>query len=231
MSELLNDISVLFEGMEVTDEQKEKFQTNLEAIISEKVSAYKSEIEAENEKVIAEKVEEETAELTDKIDDYLSYVVENWAEENRLAIEAGIKQEITESFIEGMRDVFLEHNIEVPEGKEDLVSAAEKRVEELEAELNESIEKNIAFRKQIDESKKASIVAEATADLTETQKERFATLVEDVNFSDEETFAKKVKTIRESFFKSEKSDEQKGEVMTEETKPTTSRMDFYRKAL
>jgi hypothetical protein len=215
MSELLNDISVLFEGMEVTNEQKEKFQTNLEAIISEKVSAYKSEIEAEQEKVIAEKVEEETAELTDKIDDYLSYVVESWAEENRLAIEAGIKMEIMESFIEGMRDVFVEHNVEVPEGKEDMVSAAEKRVAELEDELNESIEKNIAYKKTIEENKKSAIVAEAVSDLTETQKERFTSLIEDVNFSDEETFAKKVKTIRESFFKSEKADEQETEVMTE----------------
>jgi len=229
MSELLEEISVLFEGMEVSDEQKEKFQTNLEAVISEKVSAYKAEISAENEAVIAEAVEEKTKELTEKVDDYLSYVVEEWAEENRLAIEFGIKMELMESFMESMKNVFVEHYVEVPEGKEDVVSAAETKVAELTGDLNEAIEENIKLKKQIRESKKNQIIADATSDLTESQKEKFAGLVEDLDASDIGVFEKKVKTIRESFFKSEKSNEVNDEEKSVESKST--KMSAYLDAL
>lgn len=212
MSELKEGISVLFEGIEVSEDQLEKFQTNLEAVISEKVSAYKAEIDEANEKVIAEKVEEETADLTNKIDDYLSYVVESWSEENALAIESGLKVELMESFIDGMKDLFAEHYVDVPEDKQDLVTIAESKVEELTADLNVAIEKTIALKKEIQESKKDNVIKEASADLTETQKEKFGSLIEGIDFSDIETFEKKVKTIRESFFKSDEiKDENKEE--------------------
>jgi len=207
MPELLKDISVLFEGMEVTNEQLEKFQTNLEAIISEKVSSYKEEISADNDKVIAEKVEEEVSDITEKLDDYLSYVVEEWMEENKLAVDNGIKLEIMESFIEGMKELFVEHYVSIPEGKEDLISAAETKVSELESKLNEAIDKNIELKKEIKEVKVKEIINEATKNLTDTQKEKFASLTEDINSTDLDTFKSKVETIRESFFKPEKSDE------------------------
>lgn len=200
MSENKTDISVLFEGLDVSAEQQEKFQINLEAIISEAVTTYKSEVDAENEKVIAEQVEAQTADVTNKVDDYLSYVVETWAEENQLAIENGIKLEIMESFIEGMKSLFAEHYVDVPEGKDDMVSAAESKVAELQDDLNEEIQKNIAARKELEQIKKDGIVAEATDDLTDTQKEKFGSLIEDIEFNGVEGYTKKVQTIRESFF-------------------------------
>jgi hypothetical protein len=204
-------LEVLFEGLDVSAEQVEKFQTNLEAVISEKVSAYKSEIDAENEKVIAEQVEEKTNEIADKIDDYLSYVVETWAEENKLAIESGMKLEIMESFIDGMKDLFAEHYVEVPEGKEDMISAAEAKVADLQEDLNTELQKNITMKKELASIKRAVIIKESSNGLTETQKEKFSGLLEDIQFTDVETFEKKVKTIRESFFKAENDDPKAGE--------------------
>ena len=230
MSDLIKDISVLFEGMEVTEEQKEKFQTNLEATISEKFSAYKEELEAKNEEVIAEKVEEQVSGLTQKLDDYLSYVVEEWSEENKLAIENGIKLELMESFITGMKELFIEHYVDVPEGKDDLVSVAESKVAELQAELNEAIDKTIALKKEIATSKREKIIDEATTDLTDTQKEKFNSLVENIDSSDITKFKNKVNTIRESFFKTEKSDD----VIEEEVdvkKIIDARMKAYASAL
>jgi hypothetical protein len=203
MTDKQTDVSVLFEGMDVSDELIEKFQTNLEATISEKVSAYKAEIDAENEKAISEAVETQIADITDKIDDYLSYVVESWAEENRLALESGIKLEIMESFVDGMKDLFVEHYVDVPEGKDDIVTVAEEKVSTLQDDLNEEIQKNIALKKELESIKRSGIVSESSKGLTETQKEKFNALLEDIDSSDSEVFAKKVKTIRESFFKSE----------------------------
>lgn len=199
----LANISVLFEGMDVSDETIEKFQTNLEAVISEKVSAYKAEIDENNEKAISEAVEEQVADITTKVDDYLSYVVEAWAEENKLAIEGGIKLEIMESFIDGMKNLFTEHYVDVPEGKDDMVSAAEKKVAALQGDLNEAVENAIALKKELDAIKRAGIVSEASKGLTDTQKEKFTALLEGVEAADSEVFAKKAITIRESFFKKE----------------------------
>lgn len=203
----LADISVLFEGMDVSDETIEKFQTNLEAVISEKVSAYKAEIDENNEKAISEAVEEQVADITTKVDDYLSYVVEDWAEQNRLAIEGGIKLEIMESFIDGMKTLFTEHYVDVPEGKDDIVSAAEAKVTALQDDLNEAVQKSISLRKELDTIKRDGIVAEASKGLTDTQKEKFSALLEGVEAPDSEVFAKKATTIRESFFKKENATE------------------------
>lgn len=232
MSDKLANISVLFEGMDVSDEQKEKFQTNLEAILSEKMGAYKAEVEAENEKVIAEKVEEEVANITEKVDDYLTYVVESWADENKLAIEGGIKLEIMESFIDGMKDLFVEHYVDVPEGKDDIVTAAEQKVGALQDDLNEEIQKNIELSKELARIKKTAVVEQASEGLTDTQKEKFAALLEDIDATDTEVFGKKVKTIRESFFKSETHNAtDKNENSAKPTDEPVSRMTRYLNAL
>lgn len=213
MSELLKEISVLFEGIDVSDDQKVKFQTNLEAVISEKVSAYKEELLAGQETQIAEKVEEQTKDITDKVDDYLEYVVEEWSTDNKLAIENGIKLEIMESFVEGMKTLFTEHYVDIPEGKDDLVTVAEAKVVELQDDLNEAIEKNITMKKSIVDGKKAVVLEAAAVDLTETQKEKFGALVEDIDSSDIAIFETKVQTIRESFFKSDKKSDEKDELI------------------
>lgn len=225
------DVSVLFEGMDIGAEQVEKFQTNLEAVISEKVSAYKAEIDSENEKAIAEGVETQVADITTKIDDYLSYVVETWAEENRLAIEGGIKMEIMESFIDGMKTLFAEHYVDVPEGKDDIVTAAEEKVGALQNDLNEAIENAIALKKELDQIKRDGVVSEASKGLTDTQKEKFGALLEDIDASDTDVFAKKAKTIRESFFKSENADNTDDNAASDDDAGGTDHMSRYVNAL
>jgi hypothetical protein len=227
---LAEDISVLFEGIEVTEEQKEKFQITLEAVISEKVSTLKKELEEVKEVAIKEAVEAKAEELTESIDTYMDYVINEWMEENKLALESSLKVEAMEKFIDGMKDLFKEHYIEIPEEKADALELAESKSFELQEKLNVEMEKVMSLKKELTGIKKDSIVSQMTEGLTETQKEKFSSLVEDIEFADEEVYSKKLKTIKESFFKEEK--EEDNEVINEKKKPETSnKMSAYLNAL
>lgn len=201
---LSEHVTALFEGVEgVTNEQKTKMETVLEAAVASIVTQEREAIQESVDNKVNELMEAKTAELDDTVSKYLDYVVTEWVEDNRIAIESGLKLEMAESFFDGMKQLFVEHNVEVPEGKEDLVASYENTITELEGKLNESTAKVIEMGSELEGHTKAQIVAEAADGLTDTQKEKFDSLIEGVEFSDESAFASKVQTIRESYFKSE----------------------------
>lgn len=197
------DITALFSGDEsLSEEFKEKATTVFEATVISKVNeqlekyvvAIDSEIQAEKDSLKEETVKQ--------LDQYLDYVVERWMSENQLAVEAGIKTEITESFITGLKDLFTEHYIEIPDDKVDVVEELAARAEELETSLNGEIEKSSEMKTEINEFRKAKLFAEASESLTETQKEKFKVLAESVDFVDEDVFTGKLETLKESYFSS-----------------------------
>ena len=159
-------------------------------------------MEAEYAGMLAEAVDSIKAELTEKVDDYLNYVVEQWMDENEIAIESGLRSEITEDFIAGLRNLFAENYINVPEDKVELVDELASKVEELEVKLNEEIEANIQYKKQLTEAIKVQLVNEVCEGLTATQVEKIKSLAESVEFSTEEEFVEKLETIRENYFPS-----------------------------
>lgn len=193
-------VDALFQGEELSEEFKQKALTIFEAAVKQKVEA---EI-ALMEQAFAETLEEEVAaiqeELSSNVDDYLNYVVEQWVSDNEVAIEAGLRTELTEDFISGLKTLFAEHYIDLPEDKVSVVEELGAKVEELEGKLNEEIERSVALSKQLNESKKIEVVASAVEGLTATQAEKLKSLAEGVEFTSVEEFSAKVKTIRENYF-------------------------------
>lgn len=182
---------------------QEKAATIFEAAVKTKVSAEIDRLEEE----YTQNLEEETAgirnELVEKVDGYLNYVVENWMEENRVAVENGLRTEIAESFMDALKGVFTEHYIAVPESKVDMVDDLAEQVQELEGQLTKATEDNIRLSESVSDFRRAEILAEASKDLAVTEAEKLKTLAEDVDFEDEATFAKKVATLKESYFAKE----------------------------
>ena len=193
-------VDALFEGEELSEEFKQKALTIFEAAVKQKVEA---EV-ALMEQAFAETLEEEVAaiqeELSSNVDDYLNYVVEQWVSDNEVAIEAGLRTELTEDFISGLKTLFAEHYIDLPEDKVSVVEELGAKVDELESKLNEEIERSVALSKQLNESKKIEVVASAVEGLTATQAEKLKSLAEGVEFTSVEEFSAKVKTIRENYF-------------------------------
>jgi hypothetical protein len=179
---------------------QEKAATIFEAAVKSKVAGEIDRLEAE----YTQSLEEETAgirdELVEKVDGYLNYVVENWMEENRVAVENGLRTEIAESFMEALKGVFTEHYIDVPESKADMVDDLAEQVQELEEQLTKATEDNIRLNESVSEFRRSEILAEASKDLAVTEAEKLKTLAEDVDFEDADTFAKKVATLKESYF-------------------------------
>ena len=174
------------------EERVNEWTQNLSICLEEN---YKTELE---EEVAATK-----ADMVEKVDSYLNYVVENWMEENKLAVQSGLRTEIAEKFMNSLKDLFTESYIEVPESKVDLVDELAAEVEDLEEALNASTAKAIQVSEELESMKRNEIIREASKDLAETQVEKLAKLVEDITFEDEDTFAEKVKTVKESYFKKE----------------------------
>jgi hypothetical protein len=159
---------------------------------------------ASYEEKLKEEVETAKSELVEKVDSYLNYVVEEWMQDNKLAIERGIKGEIAEDFISGLKKLFEDHYIDVPDEKYDVLEDQASKIEDLEKKLNEQIEKNVEQNKAIGELKRQDIIDEASKDLADTAKEKFNKLAEEVEFSNEEDFKTKVSTIKESYFGAKK---------------------------
>jgi gas vesicle protein len=197
------DIDALFaDDSTISEEFKSRVTTIFEARVFDRVQRIEEEIESKYASMLEEAVEEIKTDLTEKVDDYLNYVVEQWMEENQIAIESGLRSEITEEFIAGLRNLFAEHYIDVPEEKVDLVDELAGKVEELEEKLNEEIETNIQYKKAILESVKREAVYEVCKELTETQVEKMKSLAESVEFSTEEQLIEKLESIRENYFPS-----------------------------
>ena len=198
--DMSDDVSALTEGGEFDDEFKAKAKTVFEAAVNSKVADKIVELEEHYEAQIEEETSKIAEDLTDKVDTYLSYVVEQWSQDNELAVERGLKSEITEDFIVSLKKVFEEHYIDVPEDKYDVMAEQQSKIDELNEKLNEQIEKNAETAKLVNEAKKAIKIEESAKDLTDTQKEKFMSLVESVEFKDEDSFAQELETLKESYF-------------------------------
>ena len=194
------DVDALVAGEELSEEFREKAVTIFEAAVTAKVNAEVSALQEAFEATLTEEVEKIQKELAEKVDDYLSYAAEQWMKENSIEIEHGIKTEMAESFFNGLKGLFLEHNFTVPEEKFNLLDGMAGEIDEMEAKLNEQIDTNIALNKRIGEFVKMEIVNECAVGLAETQKEKLASLAEGVEFETEEDFRNKVETIKESYF-------------------------------
>lgn len=194
------DLDSLFNDETLSEDFKSKASTIFEARVHDKVSQIQEQLEEEYSSLLEEAVESIKEELTEKVDDYLNYVVEQWIGQNEIAIESGLRSEITEDFIVGLRNLFAEHYIDVPSEKVDLVEELASQVEVLESKLDEEIERGVELSKALVESRKVEIVHAICEGLTATQVEKIKSLAESVDFSTEEEYASKLETIRENYF-------------------------------
>ena len=196
------DLDILIaEEATLSDGFKEKAGTIFEAVLTSKLTQEVDRLESEYASNLEEEVSDIQNDLVEKVNGYLDYVVENWMKENELAVTNGLRTEIAEDFMTSLQKVFTEHYIEVPEGKVDLVDELNEQVNELEETLNKTTEDNVKLHAENSEYQKAEIVREQSSGLAETEAEKLAELVSDIDFEDSDTFETKVKTVRESYFK------------------------------
>ena len=216
-----DDLNALVESeATLSEEFKAKTAVIFEAAVKAKLSqeidrleeAYKEELETE----LASTKEQ----MVEKVDSYLNYVVETWMEENRVAVQAGLRTEIAETFMNKMKDLFVESYVEVPESKVDLVDELASANEELEESYNDAMTKSIALAEELEDLKRDAVIREASKDLAETQVEKLKTLAEDIDFEDEETFAQKVATIKEAYFAKKTAESAIVEDTTDEDTPS-----------
>ena len=198
------DVEALTKDEDLSEDFKSKAATIFEAAVKSKINDAKKKMHASYEEKLKEEVETAKSELVEKVDSYLNYVVEEWMQDNKLAIERGIKGEIAEDFISGLKKLFEDHYIDVPDEKYDVLEDQASKIEDLEKKLNEQIEKNVEQNKAIGQLKRQDIIDEASKDLADTAKEKFNKLAEEVEFSNEEDFKTKVSTIKESYFGAKK---------------------------
>ena len=195
------DLNALVESeATLSEEFKAKTAIIFEAALKSKLSEEIDRLETEYQEQLDEQVSGIKTDLVEKVDSYLNYVVENWMEENKLAIQSGLRSEIAEGFMDKLKDLFVESYVEVPESKVDLVDELATANEELEEQYNEAVAKTLEISEELEGFKRQAIIREASKDLAETQVEKLASLVESIDFEDEETFASKVATIKESYF-------------------------------
>jgi hypothetical protein len=194
------DVEALTKDEDLSEDFKAKASTIFEAALKSKVSEMKKKMNASYEEKLKEETEAQKAELTEKVDSYLNYVVEQWMKENSIAIERGIKGEIAEDFISGLKKLFEDHYIDVPDEKYNVLEDQASKIEELEKKLNEQVEKNVELNKANGEMKRQDIIDEMSNDLADTAKEKFNKLAEQVEYSNEKDFTTKVATIKESYF-------------------------------
>jgi hypothetical protein len=194
------DVAALVNGEELSEEFKAKAATIFEAAVVTRVKQEVAALEEQYEAKLAEQVEEIQEGLVEKIDGYLGLMVEQWMEQNALALESGMKSDILESFVSGMKSLFEEHYIDIPEEKYDVLGEMESKVQELESKLTESVETSIAIKSELDAMKRVAAIKEASAGLTDTEVEKFQGLAEELSYEDVESFSTKLQTIRENYF-------------------------------
>ena len=232
-----DDINALVEGEELSEDFKAKAATIFEAAINSKVKGIEEQLVASYEEKLVEEVASIKEELKDRVDSYLEYVADEWIAENQLAVESGLKEEMTESFITGMKSLFEEHYVTIPEEKYDVIESMVDKLDEMEGKLNEQIEKNVALNKRLAESVSDVVFAEVTDGLAQTQKDKLAGLVDNVEFESETAYREKLNTLKESYFPTQKAQRNTTENLTEETGSTdytssvTPSMEAYLKTL
>ena len=202
-----DDIDALTEGEDLSDAFKEKASTIFEAAVQAKVNQVvigkEQELEEQMQERLTEELDSYIQEIVEKVDNYLNYVSEEWVKDNQLAIEKGIRSELTEGFLVGLKDLFTEHYITIPDEKVDVVDDLFDKVESLESELNEQVSKNVDIQSELTKVKKEKVLSSLTKDLTETQKEKVAELAENVEAEDAEDYEQKVEVLKENYFPSE----------------------------
>ena len=196
------DISALIEGEKLSEEFETKARTIFESAIKAKVAELSEQVKISYEEKLVEEVSEIKKELQERVDSYLEYVASEWLEENQLAAEAGLKTEMTESFLEGMKSLFEEHYVTIPEDKYDVLNSMVDKLDEMENKLNEQIKSNVALNRRLAESVADVIFAEVTEGLADSQRDKLASLAENVEFESEEDYREKLVTLRESYFPS-----------------------------
>ena len=214
------DMTALFSGEELSEEFQEKAKTIFEAAISAKVAEIATQMEAQNEERIVEEIETVKSALVERVDAYLEYVADEWLQENEIAVEHGLKSEMTESFLSGMKELFEAHYVSIPEDKYDVVDNMVNKLDEMETKLNEQIERNVSLNKRLAESVADGIVSEVAEGLALSQKEKLAQLAESVEFESEESYREKLGVLKESYFGQKVQKETSEQVLNEEAAAT-----------
>ena len=210
-----DDVNALLDGEELSEEFQLKARTIFEAALRSKVSEIKESIEEQYSRALLEEVEEIKTELNDRVDSYLEYVADEWFVENSLAIEQGLKAELTESFIQGMKGLFEDHYVSIPEDKHDVLESMVNKLDDMETKLNEQIEKNISLNRRLAESVADGIFEQVSGGLATTQKDKLASLAESVEFESESEYRGKLETLKESYFPTYRSPRSKPENLSE----------------
>ena len=229
------DINALIAGEELSEEFQEKARTIFEAAIKSKIADIKESVREQYETNLVEEVKVIKEELQGRVDSYLEYVADEWVAENQLAVEHGLKTEMTESFLEGMKKLFEDHYVTIPEDRYDVIESMVDKLDDMESKLNEQIEKNVALNRRLAESSADVIFADVTEGLAQTQKDKLASLIENVEFESERGYREKLETLKESYFPSHtNAPRSKSENLTEEsgesayqTKQVSSSMERY----
>jgi len=203
--DITDDVQALVEGEELSEDFKEKAKTILEAAINGKVSQIQEVLEANYEKKLLEEVEEIKGALNERVDSYLEYVADEWFAENQLAVETGLKEELTESFMTGLKGLFEEHYVSIPEEKYDVLESMVEKLDDMETKLNEQIEKNVSLNQRLAGATANSIFDSVSEGLADTQKEKLASLSESVEFESETEYREKLETLKESYFPTAKA--------------------------
>ena len=216
------DVNALLEGEELSEEFQNKARTIFEAAIKSKLADVKESVQAQYEEQLIEEVAAIKSELEERVDAYLEYVSDEWIADNQIAVESGLKSEMTDSFLTGMKSLFEEHYVSVPEDKYDVIESMVDKLDEMEGKLNEQIEKNVALNRRLAESTADVVFGEVTEGLATSQKEKLATLVEKVEFESETDYREKLVTLKESYFPSNAGAQRdKSENLSEETNTPT----------
>ena len=221
--DMSDDVAALVEGEDLSEEFQNKAKVVFEAAVSAKVSEIKEELESQKREEVVEASNEIKEELVNRVDSFLGYVAEEWVKENELAIERGLKSELTENFIQGLKGLFEDHYVEVPDDKLDVVDELASKIEEVEAKLNEEVSKNIDLSQERDELVRAQVVSEVSSDLTSSEVEKLTKLIEDLD--QDEDFAQNVQTIKESYFSDSKEKLQLDEEVVSDSDENTSTED------
>ena len=230
------DVNALLGGEELSEEFREKAKVIFEAALNSKVQEISETLEVQFQERFNEEVEEMKTTLTERVDAYLEYVSEEWMSENELAIEHGLKTEMTESFLSGMKGLFEEHYVTIPEEKYDVLESMVEKLDDMETKLNEQIEKNIGLNRRLAESVSDHILESVSEGLAATQKEKLASLAESVEFESEEEYREKLETLKESYFSrptpaAKPTQQTLSEGVDSTPEPMTGSMDSYLKAL
>ena len=210
-----DDVNALLGGEELSEQFKAKAKTIFEAALKSKVGEIKEALEIQYSEALSEEVEEIKVELSERVDAYLEYVSDEWFTENALAIEGGLKTEMTESFLEGMKGLFEDHYVTIPEDKYDVLESMVNKLDDMETKLNEQIEKNVSLNKRLAESVADGILDQVSEGLASTQKEKLASLAESVEFESEEEYREKLEILKESYFSRTVSPSAKTETLSE----------------